>query len=62
MLFQHVAIVLTHHHTIKKFMKGVFNLRPPKNKYHSIWDNDKLLQYLQSMETYRNRGMSKKHK
>ena len=43
-------------------MKGVFNLRPPKNKYHSIWDNDKLLQYLQSMETYRNRGMSKKHK
>ena len=43
-------------------MKGVFNLRPPKCKCNSIWDNDTLLQYLQSMETYRNMGVSKKHK
>ena len=60
MLFQHLAIV--YHHTIKKSMKGVFKLLTPKIKYYLIWDNDKLLQYLQSMETYRNMDISKKHK
>ena len=23
---------------IKKFKKGLFKLRPPKTKYHTIWD------------------------
>ena len=27
-----------HHNIIKKFMKGAFNLRPPKTQYHATWD------------------------
>ena len=35
---------------IKRFMKGVFHLRPPKPKYSSIWDPDILLRYWQKLE------------
>ena len=41
-------------------MKGILTLCPPKNKYHSIWNVDKLLQYLQSIETERNTDISRK--
>ena len=27
-----------HHNIIEKFMKGAFNLRPPKTQYHATWD------------------------
>ena len=40
-------------------MKGILTLCPPKNKYHSIWNVDKLLQYLQSIETERNTDISR---
>ena len=40
-----------HHNIIKKFMKGAFNLRPPKTQYHAIWDVSIMLIYLQNMNT-----------
>ena len=42
---------VSHHNIIKKFMKGAFNLRPPKTQYHAIWDVSILLNYLQNMNT-----------
>jgi len=36
---------------ISMFKKGVYNLRPPKAKYHAIWDPDQLLTYIETMDT-----------
>ena len=36
---------LSDHPLIKRFIKGVYHLRPPKPKYFSIWDADILLRY-----------------
>ena len=41
---------LSDHPLIKRFIKGVFHLRPPKPKYSSIWDADILLRYWQKIE------------
>ena len=41
---------LSYHPLIKRFIKGVFHLRPPKPKYSSIWDADILLKYWQKIE------------
>ena len=41
---------LSNHPLIKRFIKGVFHLRPPKPKYSSIWDADILLKYWQKIE------------
>ena len=42
---------LSEHPLIKRFIKGVFYLRPPKPKYSSIWDADiLLLRYWQQIE------------
>ena len=49
-----------HHIIIKKFMKGAFNLRPPKTQHHAIWDVSILLNYLQNMNTDSDMSKSKK--
>ena len=41
---------LSDHPLIKRFIKGVFHLRPPKPKYSSIGDADILLKYWQKIE------------
>ena len=37
------------HPLIVRFMKGVFNLRPPVSRYSHIWDVDKVLVYLRKL-------------
>ena len=37
------------HPLIVRFMKGVFNLRPPGSRYSYIWDVDKVLMYLRKL-------------
>lgn len=34
------------HPHVKTFLKGVFNLRPPKPRYEEIWDSDIVLEFL----------------
>ena len=34
---------------IKRFIRGVFNLRPPKAKYTAMWDVDTVLTYISAM-------------
>ena len=41
---------LSDHPVIKRFIKGVYHLRPPKPKYSSIWDADILLRYWEKIE------------
>ena len=41
---------LSEHPLIKRFIKGVYHLRPPKPKYSSIWDADILLRYWEQIE------------
>jgi len=36
---------------IRMFRKGAYNLRPPTAKYHTIRDTNRLLAYLETMET-----------
>ena len=36
---------------VKKFKKGLFKLRPPKTKYHAIWNVNILLNCLENMNT-----------
>ena len=59
-LSNRIPYSVKYYHTIEKLMKGIFTLCPPKNKYHSIWNIDKLLQYLQSIETERDTDISRK--
>lgn len=37
------------HPLVIRFMKGVFNLRPPKARYSHIWDVDIVLKYLRKL-------------
>ena len=41
---------LSDHPLIKRFIKGVYHLRPPKPKYYSFWYADILLRYWQQRE------------
>ena len=41
---------LSDHRLVKRFIKGVYHLRPLKPKYSSIWDADILLRYWQQRE------------
>ena len=52
-LSNRIPYSVRHYHMIKKFMKGIFAFCPPKNKYHSIWNVDKLLRYLQSNRNWK---------
>ena len=38
------------HPLVIKFMKGVFNLRPPRSRYTEIWDVSKVLSYIKTMQ------------
>jgi len=38
------------HPDVKRFMKGVFQDRPPMPRYNKIWDVNTLLQYIHSMD------------
>ena len=40
--------------TVIRFLKGVFNLRPPKPRYCNIWDVSKVLLFLQKLSPVRN--------
>ena len=35
----------------KKYKMGLLKLRPPKTKYHVIWDINILLNFLENMST-----------
>ena len=37
------------HPVICRFLKGVFERKPPSNKYYGIWDVQQVLQFLKSM-------------
>ena len=41
---------LSDHPLIKRFIKRVYHLRPPKPKYFSVWDADILLRYWEKKE------------
>jgi len=45
---------------IQTFKKGAYNLRPPKTKYHAIWDPNQLLTYLETMDETTPMGISMK--
>ena len=44
----------------KKIKKDLFKLRPPKTKYHVIWDVHILLHFLENMSTDNDMGASRK--
>lgn len=35
--------------SVKKFMRGIFNLHPPTPRYSSVWDVSKVLSYLKTL-------------
>ena len=43
------GIVVGKHPLVTRFMKGVFNMRPPEPKYGHIWDVGCVLDYLESL-------------
>ena len=38
-------------HTVKKLLKGIHNIRPPKPRYSAIWDVNVVLSYIGAMTT-----------
>ena len=48
LVLQDSECTLSSHPLISRFMKGVFNLRPPKPKYVDIWDVKTVLTLLRS--------------
>ena len=40
------SYTMASHPTISRFMKGVFNLRPPRSRYTETWDAGKVLNHL----------------
>ena len=38
------------HPDVKRFMKGIYQIRPPMPRYNKTWDVNIVLQYLQSMD------------
>ena len=40
---------ISEHILVSRFMKGVFNLRPPQPCYSKMWDIDKVLIYLNEL-------------
>ena len=45
---------------VKKLRKGLFKLRPPKTKYHAIWDVNILLNFLENLSTDSDMDVSRK--
>ena len=44
------GVVVGKHPTICRLMQGIFNSRPPKPKYRSVWNVDTVVVHIQSME------------
>ena len=44
------GVVVGKHPTVCRLMQGIFNSRPPKPKYKSVWDVDVVVTYIRSME------------
>ena len=44
----HDSVTLGAHPLVRRFMKGVFNLRPTKPRYSVTWNVDKVLDYFRS--------------
>ena len=44
------------HPLVTRFLKGVFNSRPPAPKYMATWDMDKVLLYIKNLPS--NEGLS----
>ena len=44
------------HSLVSRFLKGIFNIRPPQPKYCTTWDTGKVLRYILSLR--RNRELS----
>ena len=45
---------------VKNVKKGLFKLRPPKTKYHAIWDVNILLKFSENMSTDSDTDVSRK--
>ena len=45
---------------VQKFKKDLFELRPPKTKYHTIWDVNILLNFLENLNTDSDMNISRK--
>ncbi|CAG2188300.1 unnamed protein product [Mytilus edulis] len=43
------SIPVGRHAMVIRYMKGIFNLRPPRPRYESTWDVSKVLQFLRSL-------------
>lgn len=41
------------HPLVARFLKGVFNIRPPQSRYSSIWDVNAVLSYLRTLSPVR---------
>ena len=41
---------ITEHPVLKRFIKGVFNMRPPQPRYSHIWDINVVLNYISNMD------------
>ena len=44
------GVVVGKYPTVCRLMQGIFNSRPPKPKYKSVWDVDVVVTYIRSME------------
>ena len=45
---------------VKKFKEGLFKLRPPKTKYHGMWDVNVLLNFLENISVDSDMTVSRK--
>ncbi|XP_071951900.1 uncharacterized protein [Antedon mediterranea] len=43
-------IPISNHPLVSRFMKGVFNLKPPQPRYNDIWNAGDLLKYLRTLQ------------
>ena len=43
---------ISEHPLVKRFLKGVYNLRPPVPRYSHIWDTSIVIQYLRSLDNH----------
>ena len=43
------SIPVGRHAMVIRYMKGIFNLRPPRPRYESTWDVSKVLHFLRSL-------------
>ena len=44
------GVVVGKHPTVRRLIQGIFNSRPPRPKYRSVWNIDMVVVHIQSME------------